>query len=95
MRAVLVIGGFGLIPLLPAIACVWLRRPVGRAQLIPFIITGVFGVAVIVGSLIAMQFAGGMMDLALVIPMMMGVVTAVASLIAIGVQALTQQRASA
>jgi len=95
MRAVLVIGGFGLIPLLPAIAYVWLRHPSGRGRQVPFVITAVFGVAVVVASLIAMQFTEGMMDLALVIPMMMGVVTTVASLIAIGVQALTRQRASA
>lgn len=95
MRAVLVLGGFGIIPLVIPALWVWLRPPTGRARFLPFTLSAAFGAIVAIVSLIATRFADGMEGLALVIPMMMGMVTFVASLIAMGIQASVQPRAAA
>lgn len=95
MRAVLVIGGFGLIPLAIPALWVWLRPPSGRARFLPFVLSAAFGAVVALVSLIAARGADGMDGLALLIPMMMGVVTFVASLVAIGIQASLRGHATA
>jgi hypothetical protein len=95
MRAVIVIGGFGLIPLALAALWVWLRPPAGRARFLPFSLSAAVGVGVAIASLVAIQSAQGMEELAYVIPLMMGIVTIVASLIALVVQAAVQRRSVA
>jgi hypothetical protein len=85
MRATFVIGGLGLLPLLLPMLYLRLRRPQGRARAVPFLVTAVLGAIVAVLGWAGSRAAGDMRGLALIIVVMIGLVTLVASLVAAAV----------